>query len=54
MQRREYVESEMEEGTVAVCGRSELCDTTSYLHREQTKKEIAWRKVSEEVELPGK
>ncbi len=38
---------------MAVCGHPELCDTTTYLHRDRTKKETAWRKVSEEVGLPA-
>ncbi len=44
----------MEEEIVAVCEHSVLYDTTSYLHGDQTKKEIAWRKVSQEVRLSGK
>ncbi len=42
------------EEIVTLCGHSELYDITSYLLRDRTKKEIAWRKVSEEVGLPGK
>ncbi len=48
------VESDREEEIVAVCGHTELYDAASYLYRNQTKKQIAWRKVSEEVGLPGK
>ncbi len=44
----------MEEEIVAVCGHPNLYDTISYLYRDWTKKEIAWRKVSKEVGLPGK
>ncbi|XDV14246.1 hypothetical protein PO909_002422 [Leuciscus waleckii] len=41
----------METIIVAVCGYLEIFDTTSYLHRERTLKEIVWRKISEEVGL---
>ncbi len=51
---RTDVESEPEEEIAAVSGHAELHDTTSYVNRDWTKKEIAWRKVSEEGGLPGK
>uniref|UniRef100_A0A671PYE7 MADF domain-containing protein n=1 Tax=Sinocyclocheilus anshuiensis TaxID=1608454 RepID=A0A671PYE7_9TELE len=37
---------------VSVCGHPEIYDTTSYSYRDRTKKEIAWKKISEEVGLP--
>ncbi|KAM6927121.1 uncharacterized protein PEZ65_010518 [Lycodopsis pacificus] len=37
---------------VAVCGFPELYDTSSYLYRDRTKKDMAWRKVSEDVGQP--
>ncbi len=46
--------SKMEEDIAAICWHPELCDTTSYLQRDWTKKEIARRKVIKEVGLPGK
>ncbi|XDV31483.1 hypothetical protein PO909_002475 [Leuciscus waleckii] len=36
---------------VAVCAYPEIYDTKSYTYRDRTKKEIAWRKISEEVGL---
>eukprot|EP00064_Thunnus_orientalis_P022933 superscaffoldBa00008193_g23155 len=42
----------MEDKIVAVCGHPELYDTTAYSDRDRTKKENAWRKVSEEIGLP--
>ncbi|KAL0203332.1 hypothetical protein M9458_001350, partial [Cirrhinus mrigala] len=34
---------------VAVCGYPELYDTSSYFYRNKNKKDLAWKKVSEEV-----
>ncbi|XP_058629593.1 platelet glycoprotein Ib alpha chain-like [Onychostoma macrolepis] len=34
---------------IAVCGLPELYDTSSYHYRNRNKKDLAWRKVSEEV-----
>uniref|UniRef100_A0A8C1V1U2 Transcription factor Adf-1 n=1 Tax=Cyprinus carpio TaxID=7962 RepID=A0A8C1V1U2_CYPCA len=33
---------------IAVCGYPELYDTSSYFHRNRNKKDLAWKKVSEE------
>ncbi|XP_071316452.1 uncharacterized protein [Trachinotus anak] len=54
--RRSYVRrtfEKMEEKIiVAVCGHTELYDTSSYFYRDRTKKDNAWKKVGEEVQLP--
>ncbi len=34
---------------VVVCGYPELYDTTSYFYKNRNKKDLAWKKVSEEV-----
>ncbi|XP_042632303.1 transcription factor Adf-1-like [Cyprinus carpio] len=34
---------------IAVCGYPELYDTSSYFYRNRNKKDLAWKKVSEEV-----
>ena len=39
---------------VAVSGFPEIYDTMSYIYRDRNKKELAWRKISEEVGIPGK
>ena len=38
---------------VAVCGHPELYNITSPFYKIRTKKDLAWRKVAEEVGLPG-
>ncbi|KAL3056870.1 hypothetical protein OYC64_007364 [Pagothenia borchgrevinki] len=37
---------------VAVSGFPEIYDTMSYIYRDRNKKELAWRKISEEVGIP--
>ncbi len=39
---------------VVVCGYPELYDTTSYFYKNRNKKDLAWKKVSEEVGQSGK
>ncbi len=39
---------------VVVCGYPELYDTTSYFYRKRNKKDLAWKKVSEEDGRSGK
>ncbi len=34
---------------VVVCGYPELYDTTSYFYKNRNKKDLAWKKMSEEV-----
>ncbi|XP_055057393.2 uncharacterized protein [Misgurnus anguillicaudatus] len=34
---------------IAVCGHPDIYDTTSYFYRDRNKKDLAWKKVSEEV-----
>ncbi len=39
---------------LVVCGYPELYDTTSYFYKNRNKKDLAWKKVSEEVGQSGK
>ncbi len=48
-------ETTMEDKLIlVVCGYPELYDTTSYFYKNRNKKDLAWKKVSEEVGQSGK
>ncbi len=51
---RRWIRKMEEKIILVVCEHPELYDTASYLYRDRNRKELAWRKVSEEVGLPGK
>ncbi len=51
---RKYETTMEDKSMVVVCGYPELYDTTSYFYKNRNKKDLAWKKVSEEVGQSGK